>query len=314
MSRPIRRRVIAATAITALAVLFATPKAYAFLGIGDTSDVLLADLVVNGVKQLATLTETLGTLRKSYEEARRMASYAQDAYAIAASFQHFSIQRFGERLQSDLSDAYPDAMYYRDQMTYGRWTTGGRLAPYIRYCLNGTLSKNEAGQIVFSADKLCTNLRAELGTSQVLVMLGQVFGSVPESERATARGAEATVMDAEVAAQISAQTSQWNRTQRVKQMVDQMKADCAATSDGSGPTAACEAAAQRAQMEALAEQAETNRLLSEQARLLALQLAQKNAELKREMTAEADRRAALGSASQTLGGETLRIKAGGSDL
>src|SRR3990172_7573096 len=112
--------------------------------------------------------------------------------------------------------------------------------------MNGTLSKNAAGDIVFNADKLCTSLRQEVGTSQVLVMLGQVFGSVPDSEKATARGAEATVVDAEVAAQISAQTSQWNRTQRVKQMVDQMQADCAGTSDGSGPSAACEAGAQRA--------------------------------------------------------------------
>ncbi len=309
-----RRSLFLTAGLMTGAILFATPSAYAILGVADTGDALLADLVANSIQQLATLSSTLTTARKTYDEAKRVTGYARDAYAIAASFQRFSVQRFGKRLQSDLENGYPDAAYYRDQMMYGRWAGGGRLAPFIRYCMNGTLGKNAAGEVVFNSDKLCTQLRQELGTSQVLLMLGQVFGSVPESERKSPRGVQADVVDAEVAAQIAAQTSQWNRTQRVKQMVEQMEADCAGTSDGDGPSSACEAAAQRAQMEGLAEQAETNRLLSEHARLLALQLAQKNADLKREMTEASERRKALSRDSQTLGAETMRMKTSGSEL
>lgn len=309
-----RRAVMVTASIMAAAVLFASPSAYAFLGVADTGDALLADLVANSIQQLATLSDTLTTARKSYEEAKKVTGYAKDAYAIAASFQHFSVERFGKRLQSDLESGYPDAAFYRDEMLYGRWAQGGRLAPFVRYCMNGTLSKNAAGEIVFNSEKLCTQLRQELGTSQVLTMLGQVFGSVPADEKRSLQGVQADVVDAEVATQLAAQTSQWNRTKRVKQMVEQMEADCAETSDGEGPSAACEAASQRAQMESLAEQAETNRLLSEQARLLALQLAQKNADLKREMTEASERRKALRNDSQTLGAETFRVKTGGSEL
>jgi hypothetical protein len=313
-SRSPRRPVVLAALVMSCAVMLSTSNAYAFLGIADTGDVLLADLVASAVQQLATLSDTLATARKTYDEARKVSGFAHDAYAIGASFQHFNVQRFGQRLQSDLDNAYPDAAYYRDQMEYGRWVQGGRLAPYVRYCLSGTLSKNSAGQIVFSTDKVCTQLRQELGTSHVLAMLTEAFGTVPAAEAASPKGVQAAVVDAEVAAQITAQTSQWNRTQRVKQMVEQMEADCAATSDGDGPSAACEAAAQRAQMDGLAEQAETNRLLSEQARLLALQLAQKNADLKREMTEASERRAALARDGQRFGAETLRIRASASSL
>jgi hypothetical protein len=313
-SRRPRSLVVFAAAVMTGAVVMTAPPAYAFLGIADTGDVLLADLVANAVQQLATLSDTLATARKTYDEARKVSGYARDAYAIAASFQQFSLQRFGQRLQSDMDNAYPDAAYYRDQMEYGRWVQGGRLAPYVRYCLSGTLSKNGAGEIVFNTEKLCTQLRQELGTAHVLTMLGETFGAVPASEAASPKGVQAAVVDAEVAAQITAQTSQWNRTQRVKQLDEQMEADCASTSDADGPSAACEAAAQRAQMDALAEHAETNRLLSEQARLMALQLAQKNADLKREMTEASERRAALARDGQTFGSETLRIRASGSQL
>ena len=309
------RAVIVTAVIMGAAILLSAPPAYAFLGIADSGDVLLADLVVNSVKQLATLSDTLDTARKTFTQARKVAGYAQDAYAVAASFQHFSIQRFGQRMQSDLGDAYPDAAFYRDQMSYGRWAQGGRLAPYVRYCLNGTLSRNAAGEIVFNNERLCTQLRQELGTSQVLTVLGETFGTVPQAEVASQKGVQAAVVDAEVAAQITALTSQWNRTQRVKQEVEQMEADCAATSDADGPSAACESAAQRAQMDALAEQAETNRLLAEHARLLALQLAQRNAELKREMTEASERRAAMARDAQTpLGSETIKVKTSTSQL
>jgi hypothetical protein len=309
------RGVIVTAVLMSGAVLLSAPPAYAFLGIADTGDVLLADLVANGVQQLTTLSETLDTARKTFSEARKVTGYAQDAYAVAASFQHFSLQRFGQRLQSDLGDAYPDAAFYRDQTSYGRWAQGGRLYPYVRYCLNGTLSRNAAGEIVFNNERLCTQLRQELGTSQVLTVLGETFGTVPQAEVTSQKGVQAAVVDAEVAAQITALTSQWNRTQRVKQEVEQMEADCAGASDGNSPSAACEAAAQRAQMEMLGEQAETNRLLAEHAHLLALQLAQRNADLKREMTEASERRAAMARDAQTpLGSETIRVKTSGSQL
>lgn len=309
LSRP----VVVASLAMAAAVFLASP-AYAFLGVGDTSDALLADIIANGAKQLTTLSDTLTTVRKSYDEARKLTGYAEDAYALAASFQQFSMQRFGERLQSDMDTAYPDAAYYRDGMTYGRWAQGDRLVPLLRYCLNGTLSKDPTGHIVFSSQRLCTDLRQELSTSDLLVMLGQTFGTVPAQAANSAGGVQASVVDAEVAAQLAAQTSEWNRAQRVKQEVEALEADCAQTSDSSGPSTACEAAAQRAQMESLAEQTETNRLLAEETRLLALELSQRNSELKREMTETVARRTALTTNGQALRADEVKVVAGASDL
>ena len=303
------RPVIVTALCMGAAVLVTAPRAYAFLGIADTGDAVLANLLVNSVQQLAKLSETVSTLKRNYDEVRRLTTYAQDAYALAASFQHFSVERFGQRLQDDLGKAYPDAAYYRDQILYGRWVEGGRLAPVLRYCMNGTLTKNAAGQIVFSRDKLCTDLREQLSADQVLQMLGATFGSIPASHAQTPEGIQASAVDAEVAAQLAAQRSQSNLTQRVKQMVEQLEADCAGTASGDGPSAACEAAAQRAQMETLAEQAETNRLISEQNRLSALHLAQRNADLKRAMNAASKAAAAMSTDATTLGAESIRIKA-----
>jgi hypothetical protein len=291
------------------AVLLAAPRTYAFLGIADTGDAVLANLLVNSVQQLAKLSETVSTLRRNYDEVRRLTTYAQDAYALAASFQHFSVERFGQHLQDDLGKAYPDAAYYREQMVYGRWSEGGQLAPVLRYCLNGTLTRNAAGQLTFNGEKLCTDLRQQLSTDEVLKTLGATFGSIPASRAQTPEGIQAAAVDAEVAAQLAAQRSQSNRTQRVKQMVEQLEADCAGTASSDGPSAACEAATQRAQMEMLAEHAETNRLIAEQNRLAALQLAQRNADLKRAMSAASEAAAAMSTDAKTIGAESIRIRA-----
>ena len=94
--------VIFAALFAGVAILLSAPNAYAFLGIGDSSDVLLAQLLANSVQQLARLSDSVSTLQKSYDQARKITGYAQDGYALAASFHHFSLERFGKRLQSDL--------------------------------------------------------------------------------------------------------------------------------------------------------------------------------------------------------------------
>jgi hypothetical protein len=289
-------------------VAVSSGRAHALLGVADTGDALLAQLIANGVQQLARLGETLEVARHTYDQGRRVVEYAEDGYAAAAGFRRFSASRFGEHLRRELEAAHPDAMHHRDELDAARWDSLGAAAGSASHCLGGTLRRDAGGGVRLDSMQSCADLRDELGSKRALAAVTSTFGAVPAAAAETPEGRQAAAIDAEVAAQLAAHTSQWNRAQRVKQLAAQLDADCRATSDRDGPSGVCEAASQRAQVEALAEGAETNRLLAEQSRVLALQLEQRNAELKRELADARVRRSALAEGAKALERERIAIR------
>ncbi len=123
-------------------------------------------------------------------------------------------------------------------------------------------------------------------------------------------------MDAEVAATIRSDAAQARVSELQKLRLRELLRLCNRTSDLGGSREAkrfaeeCGQAAQQAQLLHLEEGQETNVKLSEIARLQALAIEQKNAELRRELAEQKARRAALTGGLEALSQQRVGIRAG----
>jgi hypothetical protein len=298
-----RRTVIAAA--LSLALLVYGAKAAAFIDLGG--DALLADILANTTKQLAVGMQSLSELRRSYSEVKRVTEYADDAASAARSFQSFSARRFGDRFQADLDAAYPDLERFRKDALAGQglsgstWAQGtGTLQHLSTYCLSDAAAGKPA----------CVQLRNELEGSSVLRALAGTFG--PGSGVTQARA-----VDAEVAATIRGGAAQERVSELQKARLRELLRRCNGASEFGDSREAkrlaeeCQLAAQQAQLLHLEEGQETNMKLAQIARLQALAVEQKNADLKRELAEQDGRRAALTAGLDDLARERVTIRSGG---
>ena len=292
-----------ATAVT-LGTLIYGAKAAALFDLGGNA--LLADLLANATKQLAVATQSLGELRRSYAEVKKVGQYADDAADAARTFQRLSAQRFGQRYLTDLDSAQPDLEKYRRDalgsagMSGSEWARGtGTLQRVSPYCLPG------------SGRSGCIQLPNQLDGAKVLAALDATFG------RAGAKATEARVVDAEVAATIQGDAAQARVAALQKARVRELLRQCNSTGDASSTRDAkrlaeeCRAAAEQAQLLHLEEGQETNLKLAQIARLQAVGVEQKNGELKRELAEQAGLRAGLTAGLEDLAGQRLSIRSGG---
>ena len=300
----ISRKLGVAVVLSAGAVLYGA-KAAAFFDIGG--DVILADILANTTKQLALMTQSLSELRRSYGEVKRVAEYADDAANAARSFRTFSARTFGERFQSDVELNYPDLERFRQEalaasgMSGSPWAQGtGTLQRLSSYCL----SDAAAGRPV------CVQLRGELENAKLLAALKATFG-------AGDRASQARAVDAEVAATIRAGAAEARAGDLQKTRLRELLRRCNSGSDSGDSHEArrfaeeCQLAAQQAQVLHLEEGQETNVRLAELARLQAIAVEQKNAELKRELAEREGQRAALTTGLETLASDRVTIRSGG---
>src|SRR5216683_4930984 len=108
--------------------------AYADLFGGDLP--LLSAIVTNTAQQLTKLGDTLSTLRKAYEDAKRVASYADDANRAYQHFSHYSGQMFRDDVTRSFESAYPDVAYFRREAAHGAQMEGsGELGRLLTYCV-----------------------------------------------------------------------------------------------------------------------------------------------------------------------------------
>lgn len=284
-----------------------------FFGIGiqaasatPAGDALLADLVANAAKQLAQGAEALKTLREQYSTVREATGYAREAIEVGKSFNDFAWKRFGSRFTEDLNNAYPDVAYYRREIfqrdgsvnsEWGRTYSG--LDRLFTYCLADVVGERPA----------CVQLQRQLDSNKALHALGATFGEAPKDPK-TIREKQAKAIDAEVAAALLAVESAKTRHRLVELEAQETRRRCerpATTREQSE----CAAAAQRAQIRLLEEQAQTNTALAELARLQALAVEQHNADLKRQLEEASARRVALGDGGAEVGAQKVDIRAGG---
>lgn len=300
--RSVSRPVIAA--VLAVAVFFG-------IGIQAASatpagDALLADLVANAAKQLAQGAEALKTLREQYSTVREATGYAREAIEVGKSFNDFAWKRFGSRFTEDLNNAYPDVAYYRreifqrDGSVNSEWgSTYSGLDRLFTYCLADVVGERPA----------CVQLQRQLDSNKALHALGSTFGEAPKDPK-TIREKQAKAIDAEVAAALLAVESAKTRHRLVELEAQETRRRCERPTT-SREQSECAAAAQRAQIRLLEEQAQTNTALAELARLQALSLEQHNADLKRQLEEASARRVALGDGGAEVGAQKVDIRTGG---
>jgi len=188
-------------------------------------------------------------------------------------------------------------------MSGSEWAKGtGTLQRLSTYCLGDAVAGRPA----------CVQLRNELESAKVLSALQATFG------RAGAGGtAQARAVDAEVAAAIQGDAAQARVSSLQKARVRALLRQCnsaagaASTRDAKRLAEECRAAAEQAQLLHLEEGQETNVKLAQIARLQAVGVEQKNADLKRELAEQAARRAALTAGLEDLTKQRVSIRSGG---
>ena len=307
MRKPSKQVVVAAV-VAAGTVLYGA-RAAAFFDPG--ANAMLAELLANASQQLSVAMQSLSELRRSYAEAKKVAEYADDAASAALSFQRFSSQRFGQRFLADLDASQPDLERYRREALGGvglsgsEWARGtGTLQRLSTYCLSDAVAGRPA----------CVQLRNELESAKVLSALAATFG-LPGAGGA----AQAQAMDTEVAAAIQGDAAQARvsalQKQRVRELLRQCNsgAEVASSRDAKRVAEECRAAAEQAQLLHLEEGQETNVKLAQIARLHALGIEQKNADLKRELAEQAARRQGLTVGLDVLTEQRVGIRSGGLD-
>lgn len=300
----VSRKLTGAAVLSVATVLYAA-RAAAFFDPG--ANVLLADILANTAKQLSVMTQSLSELRRSYGEVKRVAEYADDAATAAKSFRSFSAKAFGDRFQSDLESAYPDLERFRHEalaasgMAGSPWAQGtGTPQRLSSYCLSDAAAGRPA----------CVQLRGELENAKLLAALKATFGPGD-------RAGQARAVDAEVAATIRASAAETRAGDLQKVRLKELLRRCNSASEHGDSHEArrfaeeCQLAAQQAQVLHLEEGQETNARLAELARLQAIAVEQKNAELKRELAEREGQRAALTNGLETLVEERVTIRGGG---
>jgi hypothetical protein len=187
---------------------------------------LLSAIVTNTAQQLTKLSETLSTLRKTYDEAKRVASYADDAYRAYQHFSHSSAQMFKDEVTHSFESAYPDLAYFRREASSGPQIDGsGDLGRLLSYCVSG---RNESQ---------CIELQQALSLQQARNNIATVFGSAP----AVAGYTEMKSIDAEAGLAVAASSSQIGRDQITRAQAKSLQEQCAGDTDYAN-LAACQAA------------------------------------------------------------------------
>src|SRR5713101_6635798 len=200
----------------ALVFCLGVQTAYADLFGGDLP--LLSAIVTNTAQQLTKLSETLSTLRKTYEDAKRVASYADDAYKAYKHFTHYTAQMFRDEVTHSFENAYPDIAYFRREAASGPQIDGsGGLGRLLSYCLAGRSGSQ------------CVELQQALFLQQARDNIWTIFGPVPP----VAGYAEMKSVDDEAGLAIAASSSQTGRDQIARAQAQSLQEQCTGDADDS---------------------------------------------------------------------------------
>ena len=265
----------------------------------------LSGILIQTTEQVAHMAETLSTLRRTYDDARRVAGYADDAYQAFNEFKSLNAQLFRQDLSQSLDTAFPDIAYFRRQASdAGPWAKGsGELQRLVTLCLLGTA----AG---------CTQFQEAISLNQARDALASTFGAAPDGAY------DLKAIDHEAAVALSSSSAQQGRSASTREVSKRLLSECGVDATGkllaSGKDplvlAQCQAAAASAGIVALQQGADLTDQVAETNRLHALQLAQKNQDRKRELSEAQERRAFLLEAAGEAARRPVPVVTEGLDL
>jgi len=291
-------KLLAAAAAGGAALLYGA-RAAAFFDIGG--DAILTDLLGNSLKQLTTANATLGQVQASNQVLQGLEQDRQASIAGTRSFQAFAAGHYGDSYQKavDTASSNPGAARRSALEEAGLGQSGWA---------------ELADPCAASGDRPGCPAGSTPGTSQVLGALTGTFGASGRPHE------EVRVVDAEAAAAIQGGLSE-DRVASVQQgPLRELVKRCSQVprQGGDGATQQlaeqCSLASQLSQVLHLEEGQQTNARLAQLARLQALAVEQKNAELKRALLEQDARRAALATGLDSLARTRVAIRAGGPSL
>lgn len=239
----------------------------------------LTTLVAQSASQLTQLSQTLVTLRQTYEETRRYVGMADDAIRTFEGMRQFGTAVIH---QPDVAfgSLFPDAGSLRRELqapsNWGRGT--GELQRRVSLCLVGAQG--------------CTQVYERLTGQQAALAISSTFGTLPsEVQRDDIR-----VLDTEAARALVASSSAEGQAAVSRAQYDALVSKCTATGD----VTACQAAANMAAILQVRGTADLNEQVALGNRLKAVELAADAAKTKREEREAAQRRDAVRSGFQDM--------------
>ena len=240
----------------------------------------LSTIVAQGAAQLVQVSSELHTLAQTYDEAKKVASYADDAVKAFNAAKSLNGQLFGQSLVSGLSLAFPDVQRIETDIAAaaspgGNWAQGsGQLGSLVSRCV-GSLGGSGAG---------CVQLQNVITASDARHSISAAFGIAPSVGTAAADGDAAKAL---AAAQADVNRNKYMRDVTVSQAMN----TCTGGNGFSDTDAqACQTAANAAQIEALSQQSYMSDQLATQNRLSASTLSTQNAQAKAQLAEAAERR------------------------
>lgn len=231
----------------------------------------LTTLVMQSASQLTQLSQTLTTLRQTYEETRRYVGMADDAIRTFEG-----MRQFGEAVirQPDAAfgTLFPDAAALRRELhSPSAWGAGtGELQRRVSMCFAGAQG--------------CTHVYERLTGQQAARAISDTFGTLPSKVRRD----DVDAIDTEAARAIVAASSAEGQAAVSRAQYDALLSKCTA-----GDVTSCQAAANMAEILQARGTADLNGQMALGNRLKAVDLANAAAKEKREEREAVERRAAV---------------------
>jgi len=263
---------------------------------------LLTALVSNGAEQLVQMSNSLKALQRTYNEAKRVAGYADEAARAFNSVKTLNGQLFGQSVVNGLGNAFPEvARIQNDLQGHSQWAQStGELGLLLTGCAR--YGPNTPA---------CTQFQRAVTATDARTAISNTFGIAPTGPNLGARRAQAIDDDAAVGLATSA--SQVGRGQVTRAQAQALMDACAGVADDDS-IAACQAAANAAQIQGLSHQSHMADQMAVQTRLHADQLAAENARHKQELVARDAQTAFLKEASERGQPGPTQVRTAGADF
>jgi hypothetical protein len=261
----------------------------------------LSALVTNSADEIVQLTNTLATLQKTYAEAKRVAGYADEAVQAFNAMKNFNGQLFGQSLVSGLNNAFPEvARIQNDLSGKSQWAqSSGELGLLLSGCLGSGLFN--------SGTSSCIQLQRAVTVADARSAVTKTFGTAPP------QATRAQAMDDDAAVGLSASASQVGRNQVTRAQAQALMAACTGGTDDDA-IAACQAAANAAQIQGLSHQSFMADQMAVQTRLQSDVVAQENAKHKDEIQARTAQTSFLSETSDRIQPTPTQVRTEGADI
>lgn len=239
----------------------------------------LTTLVAQSASQLTQLTQTLTTLRQTYEETRRYVGIADDAIRTFEGMKQFGTAVIHQP-DAAFGSLFPDAAYLRRELqSPTAWGAGtGELQRRVSLCLGGAQG--------------CTQVYERLTSQQASSAISATFGTLP----AGVRRDDIQAIDTEAARALVASSSAEGQAAVSRAQYDALLSKCTA-----GDVTSCQAAANMAEILQARGTADLNEQMALSNRLKAVELANTAAKAKAEEREALERRDAVRNGFRDMG-------------